>query len=429
MDAAQIQELGPLLQKFLRRFDGCFGRSEPRDRLRTYVTGQLSDLPRKSIEPMADAAGVPPRTLQQFLSLAEWDEDRMRDTLLGIVAAEHAHPRAIGVIDETGHPKKGDKTPGVQRQYCGATGKVDNCIVTVHLNYTAGEFHCLLDGELFLPESWSVDPKRCREAGIPDDMVHRPKWQISLELWRHARSQGVVFAWMTFDEAYGEVPAFLFTLDDAGQYYVGEIPTTFAAWAQKPRLLHEEAYSGKGRKFHVKDTTLGPVVWEAKEGRIYLKRDGLPTAVHRLVIARNVLKPEEVKYFISNAPREVSLETLLHVGFSRWHVERCFEDGKGELGLSHFEVRNYRSLKRHLIVTAVSYLFLARVRQAWRGEKSGADDLPVEHGDLRDGAILVDDRKGPAKASRTDRRDHHTDPATSGTRPPIPSQAHAKTVA
>lgn len=114
MDAKQIQQLKPMLEKYLREFDDCFGRRELPQRAKTYVTGQLSDLPRKSIEPMADAAGLPPRTLQQFLSRHGWDEMQMRDTLQQIVARDHQHPCSIGIIDETGHPKKGDKTPGVQ---------------------------------------------------------------------------------------------------------------------------------------------------------------------------------------------------------------------------------------------------------------------------------------------------------------------------
>jgi len=122
MDARQIRKLGPMLTKYLSEFDDCFSRSEPAGNLRVYVRGQLSDLPRKSIEPMADRAGVPPRTLQQFLSRAAWDDEWMADRLAEIVARDHPHPMSIGLFDDTGDPKKGDKTPGVQRQWCGATG-------------------------------------------------------------------------------------------------------------------------------------------------------------------------------------------------------------------------------------------------------------------------------------------------------------------
>lgn len=462
MDAKQIRQLKPMLNKYLRQFDDCFGRVEPTERLKTYVTGQLSDLQRKSIEPMADAASLPPRNLQQFLSLHKWDEMRMRDTLEQIVASEHQHPCSIGIFDETGHSKKGNKTPGVQRQWCGNTGKKDNCVVTVHLNYTAGDFHCLLDGELFLPESWADDPRRCQAAAIPEQMTYRPKWQIALELWERAVANGIRFEWVGADEGYGKVPEFLFELDDRGQRYVVEVPAIFTGWLVKPSLLHKEHHRRMGRKrrfprlkakspsassveqlllhsailrkipwqkFHIKDTTKGPVVWEAKAARFYLKRDGLPTRPHWLIVARNVQDPKEVKYFVSNAPEGIPLEVLLHVGFSRWHVERCFEDEKSELGLSHFEVRNYKSLRRHLIITAVSHLFLAKVHQKWRGKKSGPDGLPDSHSLFGAGSLFVADRPGAGKILGTDGGGYYSDTTPHSPFSSLPYEKKAEAVA
>src|ERR687893_562896 len=159
MDVQQIRKLRPKLRQFLKRFDDCFPRKDTRAHLPVYVSGQLSDIPQKSVEPIA-------------------------------------------VNDETSDVKKGDKTPGVQRQWCGAVGKTENCIVTVHLAYAREGFHCLLDGELFLPESWSDDRDRCRAAGIPDDMVYRPKWKIALELFDRATANGLHFDWATSDEGY-----------------------------------------------------------------------------------------------------------------------------------------------------------------------------------------------------------------------------------
>jgi len=463
MDAKQIKQLKPMLNTYLRQFDGCFRRIEPVELLQAYVTGQLSDLERKSIEPMADAAGLPPRNLQQFLSLHKWDELRMRDTLQQIVAREHQHPCSIGIFDETGHPKKGDKTPGVQRQYCGTTGKIDNCVVTVHLNYTAGDFHCLLDGDLFLPEEWADDRERCRQASIPDDVTHRPKWQIALELRARAVANGVRFEWLGFDEGYGKVPEFLFALDDCGQRYVGEVPAIFTGWLVEPELLHKEHhYNRMGRKryfprlkakslpassvadllrhspvlrkipwerFHIKDTTKGPMVWQAKAARFYLKRDGLATWAHWLIIARNVENPDEVKFFVSNAPEGTPLEVLLHVGFSRWHVERCFEDEKSELGLSHFEVRNYQSLRRHLILTAVSHLFLAKVHQQWRGEKSRIDGMPGTHSFFGFGSLVMADRKGAREVLGVGCRDHHANTTAAGSLSSQPFQKETAAIA
>src|SRR5580692_6170439 len=246
MDAEQIRSLEPMFAAYLNRFSDCFGRRDTRDHFPVYVRGQLSELPRKSVEPIALAAGVPVRTLQEFLTHLRWDEDRMRRRVAEIVAAEHAHREPIGIIDETGWVKKGDQTPGVQRQYCGSVGKQENSIITVHLGYAAGDFHCLLDGDLFLPESWHADRRRCRRAGIPDDVVYRPKTEIALELYDRAVAGGVRFEWLTFDEWYGGKPPFLRALQTRGQKFVGEIPKVFRAWIKPPRVT-ERSFHRKQR--------------------------------------------------------------------------------------------------------------------------------------------------------------------------------------
>jgi SRSO17 transposase len=414
MDAEQIRRLGPRLDGFLGRFADCFSRKDTRAHLGTYVRGQLSDLPEKSVEPIALDAGVAPRTLQEFLSQLQWNEDKMRDRLQQLVKTEQVGPHTIGIFDETSDPKKGVKTPGVQKQWCGRLGKTENCIVSVHLSYAQDDFHCLLDGDLFLPESWAADRDRCREAGIPDTVIYRPKWRIALELYDRAVANGIPFEWVTFDEGYGGKPEFLRELSGRSQPYVGEVPRSFTGWLKPPRVV-TRAYRrhgrGRGRRvprlasgsrparrvddwlkdaalrdqpwqrWRVKDGEKGPQVWECKHVMLYPKdANGLPGEPLHLVVARNVLEPDEVKFFVSNAPAQTSVGTLLKVAFSRWRVERCFQDDKAEIGLDQFEGRRYLGLKRHLIISAVSYLFLARVRQDWRGEKPGLDRVPIAHG-------------------------------------------------
>ena len=439
MDAKQIRSLRPKLKTLLKRFDDCFSRSETRGHLSTYVEGQLSDLPRKNCEPIADAADMPPRTLQQFLSLLDWNHDLMKTKLQQLVASEHAGPHGIGIIDETGCPKKGEKTPGVQRQWCGATGKKDNCVVTVHLAYAHDDFPCLLDSELFLPESWSNDRPRCRAADIPDEMVHRPKTSIALELYDRAASRGVTFEWLTFDEGYGKSVGFLAALREREQKFVAEVPVTFRGWIHPPRTTHRrrratgrpgktprlvagsrpflsvrehlehspELRDQPWQRFHVKDGEKGPMVWEVKHVWFYPNgEDNLPMAPMHLIVARNVLQPEVLKYFIAAAPRDTPLTVLLHVAFSRWRVERSFEDQKTELGFDHFEGRSYVGLMRHQTITALTHLFLSRVHQEWRGEKSGTDRLPDSHGHLGPGAIVVAAPRGGQSAFRTHGTNH-----------------------
>jgi len=422
VDADTVLKLKPALTNYLHEFDDCFGRVTARRHLDTYVLGQLGDLPRKSVEPIADAAGTPPRTLQEFLSLYRWDESAMRDRLQQRVAKRHPHEHSVGILDETSFVKKGRKTACVQRQHCGTVGKTENCVVSVHLGYATPVFHTLLDGEVYLPkETWHEDRARCREAEIPDDVVYRPKWQIGLEQIRRARANGLRFAWMTFDEGYGGKPPFLRELSQLGQNYVGEVPVNFTVWTRSPAILYREHArnrQGRPRKFprlkvrnnppvpvrnvasysplfrredwqtyHVKDGCNGPHVWRAKRIAVWLRgEDGLPGAPHHLLVAYNVLEPEKVKYFISNAPRNTSVEKLLLVALSRWKIERMFEDGKGELGMDHFEVRRFPSIQRHLIVSCVSYLFLTEFHEVHRGGKAGPDDPPSSHGDPLSGA-------------------------------------------
>jgi SRSO17 transposase len=424
MDADQIRTLKPMLTQYLKHYDGCFSRQDTCAHLPVYVGGQLSDLPSKSCEPIALAAGVAPRTLQEFLSQHKWDEGRMRDRVQELVVSDHAGPNSIGIIDETSDVKKGDKTPGVQRQWCGKVGKKENCLVTVHLGYATGDFHCLIDGDLFLPESWSDDRARCRAAGIPDEVVYRPKWQIALGLYDRARENGVTFHWLSFDEGYGSKPLFLQGLNDRGQLFVAEVPTTFSCWLEAPPVTdrpYRRGGRGRHRKtprlrsdapppssvkallehsptfrdqpwvpYHIKDGQKGPIVWEAKHTRIVMKNaDGLPGIQLHLIVARNVLDPNEVKFFVSNAPPETEVSTMLLVAFSRWRVERCFQDQKQEVGLDQWEGRTWLGLQRHLILTSVSYLFLARVREKLRGEKSRAHRVPSPRRCSRARAKLV----------------------------------------
>ena len=424
MDAEQIRQLDPLLREYLARFDDCFARGDTRAHLPVYIRGQLSDLDRKSVEPMALEAGVSVRTLQEFLSQHQWDEDRMRTRLQEIAEEQQALEQAIGVIDETSCVKKGDKTPGVQRQYLGCVGKQENGIVTVHLGMATGDFHCLLDGDLFLPEAWHQDRERCRRAGIPDEVVYRPKSEIALELYDRAKLNGLRFEWLTFDEWYGSKPPFLRALDAREQKFVGETHKDFVAWIDPPRITHRPFHrrgrGGCGRRtprlvagspkaqtleqlatshpalrdqpwetWRIKDGEKGPIVWRAKHVLIWAKDEHqLPTKQYHLLVCHNPLTGE-TKYFLSNAPPDTSVKQLLRVAFSRWSIERCFEDQKGEVGLTHWEGRTWIGLKRHLILTSVSYLFLATACQRLRGKKSRPDGLSDSCGDQRGRAILV----------------------------------------
>jgi SRSO17 transposase len=421
MTADQILSLGPALADYLAEFDDCFGRCEPSQHLNHYVRGQLSNLPRKSVEPIALLNNLAPRTLQEFLSSDVWDHAKLRDHVQQIVARDHADLQAIGVIDDSGHPKKGNKTAGVQWQYCGRSGKTDNCVVTVHLSYSSFDttFRTMLDSDLFLPESWDQDRRRCQQAGIPDSVVYRPKYDIALEQLDRARANGIQFGWINADIWYSQKPKFLAGLEERQCRYVVEIPRNLQGWLYDPganprhpaRSVEELCQNAKPMKkqewvpFHIKDTNKGPMVWKAKAAPFWLQRGDQVLGPYWLITAYDPLHPEEEKLFLSNASQDTRLETILHVAFARWPVERCLEDKKSELGLSHFEVRKYQALIRHLLITLVSHLFLARQTQRLRGEKPSHHDLP-----------------GPRSSECPDR---HASFSFSGARP-LPSTNRAK---
>jgi SRSO17 transposase len=410
MTIDQIVSLGPELASFLAEFSDCFGRSEPRGKLEAYVRGQLGQLPRKSVEPIALAAGIRPRTLQEFLASDEWAEDRLAAHVRRLVVRDHADDQAIGVIDESGHPKKGQHTAGVSRQYCGNTGQVDNCVMTVHLTYTSfdNRFRTMIDSSLYLPKGWHEDRARCRQARIPDDVSYRPKYTIALEQVDRAMAEGVRFAWITADEWYAQKGAFVRGLEERKLRFVLEIPTSLCVWLQDPASgpptaalpvqhvcrFSEVFLEQPWEPYYLKDTDKGPVVWEVKSAACWLPRGPEVVGPYWLVMARNVLDPSETKYFVSNAAPGVPLPVILHVGFSRWSVERCLEDEKSELGLSHFEVRCYPALLRHLLITQVSHLFLVRQTARLREKKSGGHASPGAHGHQR-----LDRRAAPAPAS------------------------------
>ena len=402
MTPEQITGLGPALKEFLRSFKSCLGECRLLEHFATYCRGLLSGLRRKSVEPIALASGSTVRALQLFLNRRTWDHARLRDQVQRRVAAQHTPApgtvRAvddlgvIGLIDETSVAKKGDKTPGVQRQYCGASGKIDNCIVTVHLGCChtpggsgGGELAVLLDSDLYLPKSWADDRTsgggRCRDAGIPDDLSCRPKTAIALDLVRRAIGNGIRFDWQVFDEGYGKDPSFLFGLDELGQTWIGEVPRNFRCWPTRPQYhsLRKEFATKEVRNvtrwspafiyqpwrpFTFARQTVEPVVWDVKAAQVHL-RDPVtnrPTdRTYWLIVAwnRNTSGGDEYKYFLSNAPPHAGLELLLRVAFRRSEIEHLFRVAKQEVGLAHFEGRSYVGLMRHMILCQLVLLFLA----------------------------------------------------------------------
>jgi SRSO17 transposase len=377
MTEQEITALGPAFAVYLRRFRDSFGQDRTAAHFDTYCRGLLSDLPRKSVEPIALAAGTAVRTLQEFLVTARWDHDQARDTLhrhLGAVLADlPADPLGtVGVIDETSCRKWGDQTPGVQRQYLGCVGKIDNGIVTVHLAVARGTFQALLDADVYLPKVWSEDRPRCRAAGIPDDVRHRPKWRLAVDRWVRLSEAGVSFDWLVFDEGYGSKVPLLRFLNLVGQRFVAEVPVNFTVRdraggpARRADARLGAADARGGRRHRLAHRTVRASFWRATSAVVWVA-----DREHTLVVAVNEATAE-VKYFLTNATT-APLARVLAVAFRRAIVEHAFRLGKQEAGLMHYEGRDYTGLRRHLVLALVVLGFVAAHTERLRGEKPGRD--------------------------------------------------------
>jgi SRSO17 transposase len=373
MTEQEIAGLGPAFASYLGRYRGCFLQKRTMAHFDTYCRGLLSDLPRKSVEPIALEAGTAVRTLQEFLVTARWDHERARDRLQQDLAAAVAAIPAdslgtVGVVDETSCQKWGAHTPGVQRQYLGCLGKVDNGIVTVHVGVSRGRFQALLDAELYLPQSWDADRERCRAAGIPDEVRYRPKWRIALDQLLRLDGNGMTFDWLVFDEGYGAAVPLLRALNLTGQRFVAEVPVNFvvrnraAGRARRADQRLTAADAKAGRRYRLAHRTVADSVWRAAAAMVWVAG-----RKHTLVVAINEATAE-VKYFLSNATT-ASLARVLAVAFRRWTVEHGFRLGKQEAGLLHYEGRDYTGLLRHLTLALVVLGFVATHTERLRGEK------------------------------------------------------------
>jgi SRSO17 transposase len=391
MTDQDIADLGPAFASFLRRFRPCFLQHRTAAHFDGYCRGLLSDLPRKSVEPIALACGTAVRTLQEFLATAAWDHHQARDRLQGHLAEVLAGLPAdrlgtVGVIDETSCLKQGDQTPGVQRQYLGCVGKIANGIVTVHIGVARGRFQALLDADLYLPRCWDQDRQRCRAAGIPNDVRYQAKWRIALDQLLRLHANGVRFDWLTFDEGYGGKVPFLTVLSMAGQKFVAEVPVSFMVQrgsrseARRADAVLTAAAARRGHCYHIHRETHPDARWRAARRRVVVKG-----RVYTLVVAINEATAE-VKYLVTNATEE-RLARVLAVAFRRATIEHSFRVAKTEAGLTHYEGRQYVGLVRHLTLALIVMAFVSIHTDRLRGEKSAGDDgagMPGAEHEVRD---------------------------------------------
>jgi SRSO17 transposase len=357
------------------RVAGRFGRAEPRARVREYVSGLVAGLERKNGWTLAEHAGeVAPDGMQRLLRRADWDIDGVRDDLRGYVSDRIGNQDGVLIVDDTGFVKKGTRSAGVQRQYSGTAGRVENCQIGVFLAYASASGHALIDRELYLPESWTSDRVRCRAAGVPDDVGFATKPVLAQAMLARAFDAGVPFSWVTADEAYGQVKYLRVWLEQHDVSYVvatrcnDEVITTNGHTGRVEELvaaLPAQAW----RRLSVGAGAHGPRDYDWARAPIRIGWD--PGRGHWLLARHSISDPGEIAYYTCYGPRRAGLVDLAWIAGSRWRVEECFQQAKNEAGLDHYQVRTWRAWYAHITLSMLALAWLAGTKAlAAKGESA-----------------------------------------------------------
>ena len=401
MDAKQLRRLKPELDLFLDRYAPLFGREETQGHARQYLQGLLVKGERRNAENIAESiAGGVVRSVQKFVGQARWRDEIVLEELQRHAVLEFGDPDGVVNIDETGFPKKGEKSVGVKRQYAGCLGRVDNCQIGVFLNYITPAGHALLDRRLFMPEEWCKDADRCAEAGVPEDVVFRTKPELALEMIREADARGMPFRWVGGDSLYGDSPGFVQGVRALHKWYVLDVSSAMHVWLSEPEVVPAGHQGVRGRKTTrptvttkpipvsevlaqlpktvwqrvvVAEGSQGPRTYEFAEITVWFSEEGLPSGPERLLIRRTLSQKAEIKYQRTNAPATVPLRKVAEVGGTRWSIEEDFQTGKGECGLDEYETRGWVGWHHHTAMAMLALWFLA-LQKRRLGEKRAADD-------------------------------------------------------
>src|ERR687894_598833 len=345
-----------------------FGRAEPRRRALAYLRGLLAPLGRKNGLQLAEAAGdATPNGVQDFLSRVRWDADAVRDDLRAYVAEHLGDPDAVLVLDETGFLKKGDKSAGVQRQYSGTAGRIENCQIGVFLGYASRHGHALIDRALYLPEVWANDPARRGGAGVPENTVFATKPQLGRQMLTRAFAAEVPCRWVTGDSVYGADYALRRCIEKSGRGYVLAVTSrqrlgfkTVADWL-------EDVPAGTWRRLSAGDGAKGPRLYDW--AWLPYGLDAAGGWQKGLLIRRKLAQPEAFTFYLTLASDTAELSELVRVAGTRWTIEASFEAAKGEVGLDQYEVRSWTGWHRHITLAMLAHAYLAVLRCTAGGEK------------------------------------------------------------
>ena len=358
---AAFNELGQRIRQY-------FVRPEPYRRTLTYMQGLMSPVERKNGWQVAEEVGeATPYAMQHLLDRARWDCDRVRDELQTYVRKTLATPNGVLVIDETGFLKKGRKSVGVQRQYSGTAGRIENCQVGVFLSYASSRGHTLLDRELYLPKSWTNDQERCREAHVPASVTFATKPELVWRMLERTLEADLPVAWVTGDTVYGSAQSLRAGLEARKQAYALAVACKEHVEVQGIRGRVDQVARGLVREdwqeLSAGTGSKGPRLFAW--ARIELAAPEISGWQRWLLVRRSLdegTKPAEMAYVLVFAPADTSLEEMVGAFGARWTVEQCFEEGKGEVGLDEYEVRSWHGWYRHVTLSMLALAFLTVLR-------------------------------------------------------------------
>ena len=376
---AEVEGWAAEFERLCERIGPRFTRPEVRRRAAGFLRGLLGGVDRKNGWQLAEhAQETTPDGMQRLLTTSRWDPGALRDDVRGYIVEQLGDPDGVLVVDETGFLKKGTKSAGVQRQYSGTAGRIENCQVGVFLTYASTKGRALVDRELYLPKEWSADPARRTEAHVPERVGFRTKPQLAQAMLERAVEAGVPAGWVTADEVYGGDARLRAFLEDRDLAYVLAVKATQPLWVageQGPaevaaRELVARLPARAWRRLSAGDGAKGPRVYDW--ARVALTRPGWPGRGFWL-LARRRLSDGELAFYACFGPARTSLAELVRVAGSRWAVEECFQAAKDQVGLDHYQVRRYDAWYRHVTLTMIALAFLAAVRaQAATSSRAGA---------------------------------------------------------
>ena len=346
-----------------------FARAEPRRRALAYLRGLLSPVERKNGWQLAEQAGeTTPDGMQHLLARADWDADQVRDDLRAYVVEHLGDEQAVLVIDETGFLKKGTKSVGVQRQYSGTAGRIENCQIGVFLAYASPKGRTFLDRELYLPKEWATDTARREAAAVPATIEFRTKPRLARAMLERALDAGVSAAWVTGDEIYGGDRRLRRWLEERQVPHVLAVKSTEPLWTRTTwrqvaaKTLAAAIPDGEWQRLSAGEGAKGPRVYDW--ARVPIRALPEPGWDYWLLVRRSVADPTERAYYVCFCPAGTPLAELVRVAGSRWAIEESFETAKGEVGLDHYEVRRWPGWYRHITLAVLAHAYLTVTRAA-----------------------------------------------------------------